>query len=218
LVAIKTLAELLPEQYDDEEFRETFTKVTLNEVERIDTLVRRLRSLSSGATVPFHLVNVLTPLEETLSLISGELTRHHIQLARDYQSPIPPIMGDADQLKQVFVNLCLNSVEAMGDGGTLTVTVGSQGQHVGQSSELIIQIADSGPGIPAEHLATIFDPFFTLKEQGTGLGLAICRGIMDHHRGSIAAANRLEGSGAVFTVKLPVARGVEGYESIVAGR
>jgi two-component system, sporulation sensor kinase E len=218
LVAIKTLAELLPEQYDDEEFRETFTKVTLNEVDRIDTLVRRLRSLSSGSTVPFHLVNLLTPLEETLSLVSGELTRHHIKVVRDYQSPIPPIMGDHDQLKQVFVNLCLNSVEAMGDGGTLTVAVGSQGKPIGQPSELVIEIADTGPGIPAEHLATIFDPFFTLKEQGTGLGLAICRGIMDHHRGSIAAANRLEGSGAVFTVKLPVAQGVEGYESIVAGR
>jgi signal transduction histidine kinase len=127
-------------------------------------------------------------------------------------------MGDPDQLKQVFLNLCLNSVDAMGDGGTLTVTVGSQGKHVGLSSELVIEIADSGPGIPAEHLATIFDPFFTLKEQGTGLGLAICRGIMDHHRGSIAAANSGEGPGAVFTVKLPVAQGVGGYESLVAGR
>jgi nitrogen-specific signal transduction histidine kinase len=218
LVAIKTLAELLPEQYDDEEFRETFTKVALNEVDRIDTLVRRLRSLSSGATVPFHLVNALTSLEETLALVSGELTRHHIKVVRNYQSPIPPIMGDHDQLKQVFVNLCLNSVESMGNGGTLTVVVESQGQQGRQTSEVIIQIADSGPGIPAEHLATIFDPFFTLKEQGTGLGLAICRGIMDHHRGSIAAANSREGSGAVFTVKLPVAQGVEGYESIVASR
>jgi PAS domain S-box-containing protein len=217
LVAIKTLAELLPEQYDDEEFRETFTKVTLNEVDRIDTLVRRLRSLSSGSTVPLHPLKVITPLEETLSLVSGELTRRHVKVVRDYQSPVPPIMGDHDQLKQVFVNLCLNGVEAMGDGGVLQVTIGSQGKHVDQPSELIIQIADTGPGIPAEHLANIFDPFFTLKDQGTGLGLAICRGIIDYHRGSITAANRSEGSGAVFTVKLPVVQGVEVYESTVAG-
>jgi two-component system, sporulation sensor kinase E len=218
LVAIKTLAELLPEQYDDEEFRETFTKVTLNEVERIDTLVRRLRSLSSGSSVPLHPLNVLAPLEETLSLVSGELTRHHIKVVRDYQSPVSPVMGDHDQLKQVFVNLCLNSIEAMGEGGTLKVTVESQGTHVGQPSELIIQTADTGPGIPTEHLSTVFDPFFTLKEQGTGLGLAICRGIIDYHRGSITAANKSEGTGAVFTVKLPVAQGVEGYESTVASR
>jgi signal transduction histidine kinase len=67
-------------------------------------------------------------------------------------------------------------------------------------------------------LSTIFDPFVTLKEQGTGLGLAICRGIIDYHRGAIVAANRSEGCGALFTVKLPVAQGMEGYESIVAGR
>ncbi len=217
LVAIKTLAELLPEQYDDEEFRETFTKVTLNEVDRIDTLVRRLRSLSSGSTVPLHLISVMTPLEETLALVSGELTRRHITIVRDYQSPVPPIMGDHDQLKQVFVNLCLNSVEAMGEGGMLKVSVAGQGKYSGQPTELSIQIADTGPGIPAGHLANIFDPFFTLKAEGTGLGLAICRGIMDYHRGSISAANNSEGSGAVFTVKLPVAQGVEVYESIVAG-
>jgi PAS domain S-box-containing protein len=217
LVAIKTLAELLPEQYDDEEFRETFTKVTLNEVDRIDSLVRRLRSLSSGSTVPLHPMSVITPLEETLALVSGELTRRHIKVMRDYQSSVPPIMGDHDQLKQVFVNLCLNSVEAMGADGTLSVLVGSQSTHAGPPSELIIQIADTGPGIPAEHLAHIFDPFFTLKDQGTGLGLAICRGIIDYHRGSIAAANSSEGSGAIFTVKLPVAQGAEVYESTVAG-
>jgi PAS domain S-box-containing protein len=217
LVAIKTLAELLPEQYDDEEFRDTFTKVTLHEVDRIDALVRRLRSLSSGSTVPLHPLNVLAPLEETLSLVSGEFTRRHMQVVRAYQSPIPPIMGDHDQLKQVFVNLCLNSVEAMGERGRLMVTVESHGKHVDQPSELVIQIADTGPGVPAEHLSTIFDPFFTLKEQGTGLGLAICRGIIDYHRGSITAANCSEGSGAVFTVKLPVAQGVEGYESTVVG-
>ena len=146
LVAIKTLAELLPEQYDDEEFRDTFTKVTLNEVDRIDALVRRLRSLSNGSAVPLHPLNILDPLEETLSLVSGELTRHHIKVIRNYQSPILPIMGDHDQLKQVFVNLCLNSVEAMGEGGTLLVAVESRGKPVGQPSELVIQIADTGSG------------------------------------------------------------------------
>jgi PAS domain S-box-containing protein len=216
LVAIKTLAELLPEQYDDEEFRDTFTKVTLNEVDRIDALVRRLRSLSSGSAVPLHPMTVITPLEETLSLISGELIRRKITVAREYQDPLPPIMGDHDQLKQVFVNLCLNSLEAMGEGGTLKVTVGSIDNHTGQPIELIIHIADTGPGIPAEHLAHIFDPFFTLKDEGTGLGLAICRGILDHHRGAISAANNAEGSGAIFTLKLPVAQGVDVYEIAAA--
>jgi signal transduction histidine kinase len=116
----------------------------------------------------------------------------------------------------VFVNLCLNSLEAMGEGGTLKVTVGSIDNHTGQPIELIIHIADTGPGIPVEHLAHIFDPFFTLKDEGTGLGLAICRGILDHHRGAISAANNAEGSGAIFTLKLPVAQGVDVYEIAAA--
>jgi PAS domain S-box-containing protein len=213
LVAIKTLAELLPEQYDDPEFRDTFTNVTLQEVDRIDSLVRRLRSLSSGSTAPLQPLNVIGPLEETLALISGELTRRHVKVARAYQQPVPPIMGDHDQLKQVFVNLCLNAVEAMEENGTLTVTVESHAQHAGHPTDMRISIADTGPGIPAEHLAHIFDPFFTLKAEGTGLGLAICRGILDHHRGSIAAANSPQGSGAMFTLTIPVAQGVDVHES-----
>jgi signal transduction histidine kinase len=116
------------------------------------------------------------------------------------------------------VNLCLNSVEAMGKGGILKITVAGQGTPGGQAHEVSIQIADTGPGIPAEHLADIFDPFFTLKDEGTGLGLAICRGIIDYHRGSIAAANNSAGPGAIVTIKIPVVQGVEGYESTVAGR
>jgi signal transduction histidine kinase len=158
-------------------------------------------------------LNVIGPLEETLALISGELTRRHVKVARAYQQPVPPIMGDHDQLKQVFVNLCLNAVEAMEENGTLTVTVESHAQHAGHPTDMRISIADTGPGIPAEHLAHIFDPFFTLKAEGTGLGLAICRGILDHHRGSIAAANSPQGSGAMFTLTIPVAQGVDVHES-----
>jgi signal transduction histidine kinase len=116
------------------------------------------------------------------------------------------------------VNLCLNSAEAMGEGGTLTVTVQSHRPPTARSAQVSIQIADTGPGIPEEHLAHIFDPFFTLKDEGTGLGLAICRGILDHHRGSITAANRPDGCGAIFTLKIPVAQGVEVYESTAACR
>jgi signal transduction histidine kinase len=171
--------------------------------------------LSNGSAVPLHPLNILDPLEETLSLVSGELARHRIKVIRDYAAVVLPIVGDHDQLKQVFVNLCLNIDEAMGTGGRLHVSVQSQDKAVGRASELVVQISDTGPGIPAEHLSTIFDPFFTLKEQGSGLGLAICRGIIDYHRGSITAANSPEGSGAIFTVKLPVVQGVEGYESTI---
>jgi signal transduction histidine kinase len=212
LVAIKTLAELLPEQYDDEEFRTTFTQVALHEVDRIDSLVQRLRGLGSPSSVPMRAIRVMPPLDETLALISGELTRRHITLV--YQKPpaLPAIMGDHDQLKQVFLNLCLNSLEAMGQDGTLRITAGVERAHHATPAQLWLQIADTGPGIPAEDFATIFEPFVTSKATGSGLGLAICRGIVEQHRGTIAAANRPDGLGAIFTLRFPIVQGEDCYE------
>ena len=218
LVAIKTFAELLPERYADEEFREAFAKVTLHEVDRIDTLIHRLRSLSAGSTSLLSTVNVIAPLEEALSLLAGECARRKIRVTRQYQPCLPPIIGDHEQLKQVFVNLCLNSLEAMGEGGALTIAVGSDSGRAGRASTLVIEISDTGTGIPTEHLPTIFEPFFTLKDKGTGLGLAICQGILDYHRGSIAAANRADSSGAIFTLTLPAVEGENAHEVAASGR
>jgi two-component system nitrogen regulation sensor histidine kinase GlnL len=218
LVAIKTLADLLPERYADEEFRGTFAKVTLHEVDRIDTLVQRLRSLSAGSTSPLCPVSIIAPLEETLSLLSGEFARRKIKVTCQYQPLLPPVMGDHDQLKQVFINLCINSIEAMREGETLTITVRSDTGHEEWASTLIIEISDTGTGIPAEHLSNIFEPFFSLKDKGTGLGLAICQGIIDYHRGSIAATNRADRPGAIFTLTLPVAEGEDEHEVPASGR
>jgi PAS domain S-box-containing protein len=212
LVAIKTLAELLPEQYDDEEFRTTFSKVALHEVNRIDALVQRLRSLSSPSPLQMRPISIMTPLDETLELISGELTKRSITLVYEKEPTLPAVMGDHDQLQQVFLNLCLNSLEAMDQDGTLHITVGVDTPRDETPAAVRIQMADTGPGIPAAYFPTIFEPFVTSKATGSGLGLAICKGIIEHHRGTIAAANRSDGPGAVFTVKLPLAQGEECHE------
>jgi PAS domain S-box-containing protein len=213
LVAIKTLAELLPEQYDDAEFRETFTRVALHEVERIDSLVHRLRSLGSSSPLQMRPISILTPLDETLALISGELTKRHITLAYAHSDVLPLIMGDHDQLKQVFLNLCLNSIEAMEQDGTLGISLSADSPQEGTTGAVVMQLMDTGPGISTAYLPTLFEPFVTSKATGSGLGLAICKGIIDYHRGSIVAANRTDGSGAVFTVKLPIAQQEAPYES-----
>jgi PAS domain S-box-containing protein len=218
LVAIKTFAELLPEQYDDAEFRDTFTQVALHEVERIDTLVRRLRSMGSSSSLQMRPVNILTPLDETLALLSGELSTRHITLVYEAPKPLPTILGDHNQLKQVFLNLCLNSVEAMEKDGILRITVRLDDIHDDTPALMLVEIADTGPGIPAEYLPTIFEPFVTSKDTGSGLGLAICKGIVDYHRGMIQAANCPHGPGAIFTVKLPVAQGEDRHEVIAPDR
>jgi PAS domain S-box-containing protein len=212
LVAIKTLAELLPEQYDDDEFRTTFTRVALHEVDRIDSLVHRLRSLGSSSPLQMRPINALTPLDETLALISGELVKCQVTLKYDKTHPLPSIVGDHDQLKQVFLNLCLNSLEAMEQQGTLHIAVDIEAAQDDMPAMLRIQICDTGPGIPAEYFPTIFEPFVTSKATGSGLGLAICQGIIEQHRGTIAAANRRDGAGAIFTIRLPIAKEEEPYE------
>ena len=111
-----------------------------------------------------------------------------------------PLLGDAHQLKQVFLNLILNACEVMPDGGLISVHVESPPQ---KKRSVMIRISDTGGGIPPEMLSQIFNPFFTTKRHGTGLGLAIVNRILVNHNGRIAAAN--EGSGAVFTVTLPLA-------------
>ncbi len=212
LVAIKTLAELLPEQYDDEEFRTTFAQVALQEVKRIDDLVQRLRSVRAVMPARTQQMSIIAPLDETLVLLSGEFRKQSIEVRRQYHAPLPSIMGDHDQLKQVFLNLCLNSVEAMEQGGLLQITIAAELGHDHAPSALTVQIRDTGPGIPEEYLPKIFEPFVTSKADGSGLGLAICKGIIDWHRGTIAAANCPDMSGTTFTLRLPACQREDAYE------
>jgi PAS domain S-box-containing protein len=217
LVAIKTLAELLPEQYDDDEFRTTFTRVALHEVDRIDTLVQRLRGLGSSSPLQMRPLSVLLPMDETLALLSGELSKRQITLVYDQAPDLPVVVGDHDQLQQAFLNLCLNSLEAMEKDGTLHIVVDVEMPQDEGTPLVRIQIADTGPGIAAASLASIFEPFVTSKATGSGLGLAICQGVVEHHRGTITAANRPDGPGALFTIRLPIAQGEEAYEVAASG-
>jgi signal transduction histidine kinase len=214
LVAIKTLAELLPDQYDDEEFRTTFTRIALQEVDRIDNLVRRLRGLKTSTTIHMQLIDILTPLEETLELLSAELQKRHIEVTRQYEPSLPQIIGSSDQLKQVFLNICLNSAEAMGQRGDLHIAVGVETER--ENTAVVITFSDTGPGIRAEVLDTLFEAFVTSKNDGSGLGMAICKDIVGLHHGTISAANRGDGAGAMFTIRLPLSQGDSIDESYAA--
>ena len=214
LVAIKTMAELLPDQYDDEEFRSTFADIALQEVERIDSLVRRLRGLKTTTDIRMAPLDILTPLQQTLHLISSELQKRHIEVTQKYASYLPPIVGSSDQLKQVFLNIALNSAEAMGQSGKLTITIEVVTEV--ENPDLIITFSDTGPGIDPDVLDTIFEPFVTSKSDGSGLGMAICKDIIKLHHGSISAYNRSDVSGAIFTIRLPVPQGDAIHESDVA--
>ena len=203
LVAIKTFAELLPERADDQEFRSTFAKVAVKEIHRIEQLLGRLRALAVPTAFPLRPLDLQVPLAETLDLLRGEADRRRVRSVVEIEHDLPPILGELDQLKQLFLNLFLNGLEAMTAGGTLTVTVRADRER-----------ADRGPGDRAGHghrprnsrartSARVFEPFFTTKSSGTGLGLAICRSIADAHRASLWADPGPAGLGTTFVVQFP---------------
>jgi PAS domain S-box-containing protein len=202
LVAIKTFAELMPERYSDVDFRENFSKVAIKEIGRIDELVARLRGLSASTEQMLRPMDIRGPIEETLTLLSGQLEQKRVTVRREYPEAVLLVEADEPSLKQLFLNLFMNSLEAMEKGGDLTVKLGPRSRY--GTSTLLVEVSDTGSGIPEGMLDKIFDPFVTTKERGFGLGLAICRGIADSHRAIIRAENNAQGPGATITVEFPV--------------
>ena len=138
-------------------------------------------------------------LEESLKLMEHQAGLQQVQVIRKYQENLPPLQIDPNQIKQVLLNLLLNAVQAMPQGGTLTLETGRTDRAVS------LTIADTGVGIPEDQVAKVFDPFFTTKEvgQGTGLGLYVSYGIVQRHGGEIALKSTV-GHGTTLTLTLPL--------------
>jgi signal transduction histidine kinase len=160
-------------------------------------------------------------LEDALSVACGRRGRPGIEIERRFAEGIPACLMDRGQIRQVFENVFLNAMEAMGESGVLTVEtsltqapaaasipyrpVGGAQRDPWQAFDryLTVTVSDSGPGIAEEHRDKLFYPFFTTKKQGSGVGLAMAKKIVDCHRGLIDVSGR-PGAGAVFTVRIPM--------------
>lgn len=201
LVAIRTFAELLPERFRDEEFHGEFSKVVMREVGRIDGLVARLRELATRPAQQLMALDLRTPIDETLALLRGQLEQKHIRLNTDYGSPAPLILGESNLVKQLFLNLFINAIEAMPAGGELSVRLVTRHSH--GSSGVIAEVTNTGSEIPEDVVAQIFEPFSSTKPGGSGLGLAICRNIADAHSATIRVRNNARPRGVTFTVEFP---------------
>ncbi len=197
LSAIKTFAEYLPEKYQDPEFRSKFFRIVQSEIDRINTLLKDLLEFAKPAKPELEPVRIAVLLEETLTLLSSRLLAKGVELRRAFQENGLMIQADPKQLKQVLLNLILNSLDAMPDGGRLEVSTQAR------EGWLILQISDTGCGIHSEHQHQVFDPFFTTKERGMGLGLAVVKGIVDRHGGQIFIRSD-PGQGTTAELMLPV--------------
>ena len=219
LVSIKTFAQLLPERYQDSDFRDTFSNLIGHEIDRIDSLVNQLLRFARPAKPHLKPMHVHEILEKSLLLIGHRLFQKQIKLTRGWDANVDTIRADADQLEQVFLNFFLNAMDAMKKGGELTVTtqirtgdelVAGLAHGNGNGSRrddevLRITIRDTGEGIRSEDIAHVFDPFFSTKDYGTGLGLSVVHGIIQEHGGQIEVESELK-KGTSFHILLPLVR------------
>ncbi|MBI3328723.1 MAG: PAS domain S-box protein [Nitrospinae bacterium] len=181
---------------------------------------RIVQGLSTYAKPPMPeptLLHVAELLSATRELVAYQARQSHVTIAVDAPGILPPVSGDRSQLMQVLLNLATNAIEAMAQtGGQLTLTArvqaeGASGQGQGLLSapptgSVVVEIADTGPGIPAQALSKIWEPFYTTKPEGTGLGLAIVRSLVREQPGATIDVESRPGQGATFTLTLPVAQ------------
>ena len=202
LVAVQTFVQLLPERLDDQEFRTTFLQLAHDELERVSTLINDLMTFARPAPMAVNETQINDLAEQVVRLLAGHAQKRGIALVTSLSPAIPSLMIDQGQMKQVFMNLVLNALQATNTGGTVTVTTalryGTDGPEFCE-----IEVKDTGQGIPAERREQIFDPFFTTKDAGVGLGLFIVHQIVTEHQGFIDVASAV-GQGTRFLIRLPL--------------
>ncbi|MCP3986253.1 MAG: PAS domain S-box protein [bacterium] len=190
-------ADMLERSLTNPKERERATHIK-EQIGRIVRLVDTLLNMARPAKSVFVPVQLDVLLDSSLFFYQEKLRRHGIAVKRSFE-PVPEIRGSADRLQQLFLNLFVNAVDAMPDGGTLAVQLRPVGDH-----EVEVRVRDDGAGIPAADLERIFEPFFTTKQrgEGTGLGLVVSKSIVVDHGGSIEVSSG-PGSGTEFRIRLP---------------
>jgi signal transduction histidine kinase len=169
------------------------------EIQRLNSLLNEFRSLSAAERFEFKPVSLATMIGEVLSLERPHYINCGIRINQIVPTDLPFVMGDADKLKQVFLNLCNNAVDAMPNGGELTLRATSD------DHQAVVELVDTGAGIPAG--VDIWAPFVTTKGSGTGLGLVIVQNIVTAHQGTIEYTSEV-GKGTTFRLTLPLRMGL----------
>jgi len=199
LTSIKTFTDYIDVKYGDKEFRKKFKRIVGGEVDRINAIVGQLLDYAKPRLLSLQKIDINKLLEETLALLSNDFIKRRIEVIRGYGAKeFSVIKADPNQLKQVFLNIFLNAMDSMSEGGKLVI-----GTKKSDDEECLeITIEDTGGGIAEKDLSHIFDPFYSTKESGAGLGLSIVHGIIKEHGGSITCESSI-GKGAKFIITLP---------------
>ncbi|MBI4379320.1 MAG: PAS domain S-box protein [Nitrospinae bacterium] len=212
LGGLRGAAQLLREEINNVKYIE-YLNVIIREVDRVNSIVENLLHLGSPKQLKLKPVNIHKVLEDILLLEKISLNERNIHVIQIYDPSIPFVTIDEGQINQVFLNIIRNAIEAMPDGGKLTLITKIFYDYIvikensrREANMILIEIKDTGMGFHDDVLPHLFTPFFSTKSKGTGLGLAISHKIIvEEHKGRIKIDNRADGKGGMVQVFLPVA-------------
>ena len=196
LNSISLFIQLIRQTTTDSDQLEYHAKI-LKEVDRIDAIIRKLLDASRRTRVISSNVLINQVIDNAIETFSPQIEARKIQVDRRYHCIPPPITADSDELEQIFTNLFLNALDAMGRGGRLTIEVFEK------DGKVVVRVTDSGAGIDAELIPSIFEPFFSTKERGTGMGLPVAKRIARMYEGSMEVENSSP-EGTTFRLEFPV--------------
>ena len=199
-------AELIKRRLQDKEWQKD-PDIILQQTDRITKIIQQLLGFVRKKRPERRPLKINAVIESSLDLLQHEIHKQRVAVMKEWSDDVLSVMGDPDQLQQVFLNLILNAIQSMPKGGTLRLSVASkgisrEGLEEGQRPYVEIGVEDTGIGMEGKVLQSIFDPFFTTKEKGTGLGLMVTQGIIQDHEGWIDVQSEV-GKGSVFKVYLP---------------
>ncbi len=212
LTTLKTFSEYVPQKKDDAEFMKQFQRIIPQEIDRIDNLIHELLLFAKPSPPQIQTINPNDIINNIILMLKQKYESFNIQIALQLKANTS-VQADPNQIKQALLNLILNAIDAMPNGGTLTIETSLHGTAIASTaptviasaakqSQYIITISDTGCGINPKDLPHIFEPFFSKKEKGTGLGLAITQGIIDKHAGKLSVESQLN-QGTTFKIILP---------------
>jgi signal transduction histidine kinase len=209
MTAIGIFMQMLPEKFDDKEFRTKFYKVALEETNRVNSLITELLDLVKTKEPHFELGDLHDLIEKMMLLVSPQTNSKKIKVIHQFDPNIGQVWMDSEKMKQVVLNILSNAVEFTPDGGKIDIVTANYVKK-GKPKSIRIDIKDNGTGVPPHMIDKIFDPYFTTKHKsnmhnGTGLGLSIAHQNMQDHRGTIEAQSKPK-EGTTFTLIFPAER------------
>ncbi|PYY29662.1 PAS domain S-box protein [Paenibacillus illinoisensis] len=194
---LTTLRGFLQIMQSKENWNSEYANIMVAEIDRIDSIISEFLTIAKPQSMSYKKNDVRSILQNVIKLLEAQATLHNIQFRVHVESYLPLVKCSEIEIKQVFVNLIKNAIEAMPSGGVISVVI------VVQTNYIYIRFIDQGVGIPETLVQRLGEPFFTTKEKGTGLGLMMCYKIISDHKGKLTV-NSIVGEGTTFEIQLPL--------------